>query len=52
MPLTILMYGDWTSYNGQIRKNVGLYTYRGVGLVRLHCNITDPSMRLHLEFLC
>ena len=24
MPLTILMYGDRTSYNGQIRENVGL----------------------------
>ena len=24
MPLTILMYGDFTSYNGRIRENVGL----------------------------
>ena len=24
VPLTILMYGDCTSYNGQIRENVGL----------------------------
>ena len=24
VPLTILMYGDCTSYNGRIRENVGL----------------------------
>ena len=34
MPLTILKYGDCTSYNGRIRENVG---YRGVGLERFHC---------------
>ena len=29
MPLTIFKYGDCTSYNGQIRENVGL--------ARFHC---------------
>ena len=33
MPLTILMYGDCTSYNGWI----GVLDYRGVGLERSHC---------------
>ena len=35
MPLTILMYGDCTSYNGRIRENV--VDYRGVRLERFHC---------------
>ena len=34
MPLTILMYGDCTSYNGRIRE---MLDYRGVGLARFHC---------------
>ena len=29
MPLIILVYGDYTSYNGRIRENVGLE--------RFHC---------------
>ena len=34
MPLTIHMYGDCTSYNGQIiRESVGL------AIARFHCNI-------------
>ena len=36
MPLTILKYGDCTSYNGQIRENLD---YRGVGLERFQCTV-------------
>ena len=31
------MYGDCTSYNGQIRLHERMLDYRGVGLVRFHC---------------
>ena len=31
------MYGVCTSYNGRIRKNVGLYSIRDVGLAKFHC---------------
>ena len=34
MPLTTLKYGDCTSYNGQIRENVGL----------LRCRIREVSL--------
>ena len=36
MPLTILTYGDCTSYNGRIRENVGL--------ARFHCNISEQYL--------
>ena len=35
VPLTILEYGDCTSYKGQIIER--MLDYRGVGLVRFHC---------------
>ena len=34
MPLTILMYGDCTPYNGLIRENVGL----------LRCQMSEVSL--------
>ena len=39
MPLTILMYGDCTSYNGRIRENV---TYIAVGLY-MYCKYSTYS---------
>ena len=39
MPLTILMYGDITSYNGRIREDVGLQ----------RCQISEVSLYVHMN---
>ena len=40
VPLTILKYGDCTSYNGWIRENVGLE----------RCRIREVSLYVHVYF--
>ena len=49
MPLTILMYGDSTSYNGQIRENVGLERCR-ISEVSLYHIDSDHSSDTTVDF--
>ena len=45
MFLTIIMYGDCTSYNGQIRENVGFMECLSPYL----CMVTVPHIMVRLE---
>ena len=53
MPLTILMYGDCTSYDGRIRENVGLQRcrIREVSLYLIISSMQASHATLHVENL-
>ena len=48
VPLTILVYGDCTSYNGRIRENVGLQRC-WISKVSLYTNCVHTMCRYQRE---
>ena len=49
MPLTILMYGDCTSYNGRLER---MLDYRGVGLAQFHCIVLQQRDITRYMIIC